>query len=150
MPVLGEIIWHKEPPLAERIPTGGKIAVVSAVNRTAGELCVAIIEGVVRIPAAVVQRGIDHIIHGQNLFIGALGDRGDTARHPFIHAVDIIIICTVELNPGHIVSRANQVLFDLFICAFDSGHNGNDGGNANDDAQHGQKRAHFMGPYALK
>ena len=42
------------------------------------------------------------------------------------------------------------MLFDLLIRALDGGHDGDDRGDTDDDAEHRQERAHFVRPDSLK
>ena len=102
---------------------------------------------------APLAAGVDgHPLHaGQLLHLrpGRFRNRLHTSGRGIIGKV-IGIVVLIELHRYHIAAGADQVLLDLFIGALDGGHNGDDGGDADDDTQHGQEGAHFMAPDSLK
>ena len=101
-------------------------------------------------PSALVVHG-----HGRNTRQGVHfiphggGDGGDALRNlPVGQIHDAAVLSQLHLH--HIVAGTDEILLDLLVGATDSRNDGDDGGNADDDAQHGQKRPQLMAPHALQ
>ena len=149
-PVFLEILGYKGAPFVHHIPAGGEIGIVHTVDLAAGNLLVSIVEGVSILPAGI-HGSVFHLGQVQDLFVKVLAYRGNTLRNALVaDVVHIVIIGTVQLYSHHVVACTDQILFDLLVGALDGGHNGNNGCDANDDAQHGEEGAHFVGPDALE
>ena len=99
--------------------------------------------------SAGVQGDPLHAGNVQKLLFGILGDDphpvGDAVP---AHVVGIAVL--VQLHRHHVISGTDEVLLDLLVGALDGGDDGDDGSNADDDAQHGQNAAHFVAPNALE
>ena len=99
--------------------------------------------------ALVVQRHIRHAVQLAHFVAHLLGDDADALGQRHIAQLHLIAVLR-QLDAHHIVACADQVLLDLLVGALNGGHDGDDGGNADDDAQHGQERPQLVAPNALK
>ena len=99
--------------------------------------------------ALVVQGHIRHAAQLAHLVPHLGGNAGHALRQ--IHVAQLHLIAVLrQLHAHHVVARTDEVLLDLLVGALNGRHDGDDGGDTDDDAQHGQKRPQLMTPYALK
>ena len=89
-----------------------------------------------------------HIVQCGDVVPHCLGDDRHAVRRRLIGEV-IGAVALVQLDADRVVSRTDQIVLDLLVCAFDGGNNGDDRRNADDDAQHGENGTHLMGQNAL-
>lgn len=61
-----------------------------------------------------------------------------------------LVVALIELDGHGVVARADKVLLNLFVCAHDGGGNGDDGRDADNHAQHGQRTAQLVAPDPVK
>ena len=120
---------------------------IDAVDLTV-ELDVLVIQ-LIHISSGSIQGDFLHPVDGFQFLPGLFRNGTDTLGNGIpVHLIDIVIL--VELHCHHIVAGTDQIFLDLLIGALDGGHDGDDGGNADDDAQHGQHGAHLMAPDTLE
>ena len=143
----GEILRQEGTTVIHLIARHGEIVVVHAVEG-AGEGLVAGIDAVGPRTLAVHGHGGDA---GQSVHLVPHGrrDGSDALRQLPVGEVHGAAVLR-QLHLHHVVAGTDEVLLDLLVGTTDGGDDGDDGGNADDDAQHGQKRPQLMAPHALQ
>ena len=144
-----KITVHKGATAFQHQPIRREITVIHAEDLRAGNAVVAVVNGVVVVAAAGIERRIFHVFYGLDFFHRGLVAHRDAVRQAVIQHF-VLIIALIQLNLHRVCAGADEVLFDLLIRALDGGHNGDDRGDTDDDTEHRQERAHFVRPDSLK
>ena len=112
------------------------------------KLGVLIIELIHIVPEGVQGYGF-HTINCFQFLPGLFRNGSDTLGNRIpVHFVNILIL--MQLHGHHIVTGTDQVFLDLLVGTLNGGDDCDDGGNADDDAKHGQHASHLMAPDALE
>ena len=138
-----KITVHKGATAFQHQPIRREITVIHAEDLRAGNAVVAVVNGVVVVAAAGIERRIFHVFYRLDFFHRGLVTNRDAVRQAVIQHF-VLIIALIQLNLHRVCAGADEVLFDLLIRALDGGHDGDDRGDTDDDAEHRQERAHFV------